>query len=135
MVFLFLVSVLFQRPLTFIIAEGGVGGRGGIEMASAKHNQIMSLQGPHFSPHTNDKSTNLRKNDIIGISDVVTASVNSEKIRLKKCMMITIIISMIMNLSQDTTFFGGGQKLTSAMKQRPEKYGKFDALQYTGKSS
>ena len=29
------------------------------------HNQVMSLQGPHFSPHntakTNDKSTNLRK--------------------------------------------------------------------------
>ena len=32
------------------------------------HNQLMSLQGPHFSPHsiakTNDKSTNLRKNGI-----------------------------------------------------------------------
>ena len=33
-----------------------------------KRNQLMSLQGPHFSPHstakTNDKSTNLRKNGI-----------------------------------------------------------------------
>ena len=51
-------------------------------MASAKNNQVLSPQGPHFSPHstvkTNDKSTNLRKN---GIYDVVTASVNSEKTR------------------------------------------------------
>ena len=57
------------------------------------HNQLMSPQGPHFSPHstvkTNDKSTNLRKN---GISDVVTASVYSEKTRLKKLMMKMIII-------------------------------------------
>ena len=52
----------------------------------------------------------------IGISDVVTASVNSEKIRLKKLMMI-----MIMNKSQETTIFHGCQKLTSAMKLRPEK--------------
>ena len=42
------------------------GGRGGIKMASAKNNQLISSQGPHFSPRstakTNDKSTNLRKN-------------------------------------------------------------------------
>ena len=47
-----------------------------------KHNQLMSSQGPHFSPRStaknNDKSTNLRKNGIIGISDVVTVSVYSE---------------------------------------------------------
>ena len=40
------------------------------------HHQLVSQQGPHFSPHNkakaNYKSTNLRK---IGISDVVTASV------------------------------------------------------------
>ena len=44
------------------------GGRGGIKMASAKNNQLISSQGPHFSPRstakTNDKSTNLRKNGI-----------------------------------------------------------------------
>ena len=57
----------------------------------------------------------------IGISDVVTASVNSEKTRMKKYMMIMIIIIIIMNKSQETTVFGGCQKLTSAMKQRPEK--------------
>ena len=56
----------------------------------------------------------------IGISDVVTASVYSEKTRLKKLMMMKMIIS-IMNKSQETTVFHGRQKLTSAMKQRPEK--------------
>ena len=50
-------------------------------MASAINN--------HFSQRskakTNDKSTNLRKNGSIGIiSDVVTASVYSEKTRMKK---------------------------------------------------
>ena len=62
----------------------------------------------------------------IGISDVVTPSVYSEKTRMKKLMMmkmiiISIIIIIIMNKSQETTFFHGRQKLTSAMKQRPEK--------------
>ena len=45
----------------------------------------------------------------IGISDVVTASVYSEKTHLKKL------------ISQELTALGGHQKLTSAMKQRPEK--------------
>ena len=52
----------------------------------------------------------------IGTSDVVTASVYSEKTRLKKLMMI-----MTMNKSQETTFSHGRLKLTSAMKQRLEK--------------
>ena len=50
----------------------------------------------------------------IGISDVVTASVYSKKTSLKKLM-------LIMNKSQETTVLGGCQKLTSAMKLRPEK--------------
>ena len=55
----------------------------------------------------------------IGISDVVTASVYSEKARLKKLMMMKmiIIIISIMNKLQETTVFHGRQKLTSAMKQ------------------
>ena len=57
----------------------------------------------------------------IGISVVVIASVNSEKTRMKKCMMIMIIIIIIMNKSQETMVFGGRQKLTSSMKLRPEK--------------
>ena len=57
----------------------------------------------------------------IGISDVVTTSVYSEKIPMKKCMMIMIIIIMIMNKSQETTVFHRCQKLTFAMKLRLEK--------------
>ena len=59
------------------------------------HNQLMSPQGPHFSPHstakTNNKSTISGRMAYIGIIDVVTASVYSEKTRLKKLMMIIII--------------------------------------------
>ena len=47
---------------------------------------------------------------------IATASVHSEKTRLKK-----IIIIIIMNKSQELTVFHGRQKLTSAMKLRPEK--------------
>ena len=87
-------------------------------MASAKNNQLISSQGPHFSPRstakTNDKVQISGRMASIGISDVVTASINSEKTRMKKLM-------LIMNKSQETTVFGGRQKLTSAMKQRPEK--------------
>ena len=58
------------------------------------HHQLWSQQGPNFSPHstakTNDKSTFLRKNGLGRISDVVIASVHSEKTRLK-LMMIMII--------------------------------------------
>ena len=54
----------------------------------------------------------------IGISDVVTASVYSEKTRMKKLMMmmkmIIIIIIIIMNKSQELTVIHGRQKLTSA---------------------
>ena len=45
------------------------------------------------------------------ISDVMTASVYSEKTRQKKLMMI-----MIMNKSQEKMVFGGRLKLTSTMK-------------------
>ena len=56
----------------------------------------------------------------IGISDVVTASVYSEKTRMKKLMMMKMIIIIIiiiiinMNKSQELTVFPGRQKLTSA---------------------
>ena len=53
-----------------------------------------------------------------GISDVAITSVYFEKTCLKK---LTMIIIIIMNLSQETMVFGGCQKLISAMKQRPEK--------------
>ena len=54
----------------------------------------------------------------IGISDVVSASVYSEKTSMKNLMMmkmiIIIIIIIIMNKSQELTVFHGRQKLTSA---------------------
>ena len=55
----------------------------------------------------------------IGISDVVSASVYSEKTFMKKLMMIKMIIIItiiiiIMNKSQELTVFHGRQKLTSA---------------------
>ena len=48
-----------------------------------------------------------------GMSDVVIASVHSEKTSLKKMIMI-----IIMNLLQETTVLCGRQKVTSAMKLR-----------------
>ena len=67
------------------------------------HNQLMSPQGPHFSLHstakTNEKSTNLRKMASIGINDVVTASVYSEKTRLKKLMMMMMMKMIIIIIS------------------------------------
>ena len=65
----------------------------------------------------------------ICINDVVTASVNSEKTCLKKCLIMIIMI--IMNKSQEMTVFGGRQILTSAMKTKARKVMvdfKFDAL-------
>ena len=56
-----------------------------------------------------------------GISHVAFASVYSEKTRMKKLMMMMTMIIIIMNKSQELTVFPGRQKLTSAMKQRPEK--------------
>ena len=85
MVFLLLVSILSRRPLTFIIVVGVIGGRGGIKMATAK---TQSANEPHFKHAVQLKPT--IKVQIsgtvasIGISDVVTASVYSEKTRLKK---------------------------------------------------
>ena len=52
------------------------------------------------------------------IGDVAFASVYSEKTCLNKLMKIIIII---MNKLQETMVFSGRQKLTSAMKLRPEK--------------
>ena len=54
-----------------------------------------------------------------GISHVAFASVYSEKTCMKKCWIMIIII--MMNKSQELTVFHGRRKLSSAMKQRPEK--------------
>ena len=54
----------------------------------------------------------LQKLEIRWYNDVATASVYSEKTRLKNLIMIIIII--IMNKSQELKVFHGRQKLTSA---------------------
>ena len=95
-------------------------------MASAKNNQLISSERPHFSPRSTAKPTIKVQISVrmasIGIIDVMTASVYSEKTHMKKLMMkMIIIIIIIMNKSQELTVFYGRQKLTSAMKLRPEK--------------
>ena len=107
---------------------GGIAGRGKIKLASAS---TPSVNEPHFSPHSKlkpiIKAQFSGKLVTSGTSDAATTSVNSEKTCMKKLMMmmkmiiIIIIIIIIMNKSQETTVFHMRQKLTSAMKQRPEK--------------
>ena len=74
-------------------------------MASAKTSSVRPLFSPRSKAKANYKSTNLRKLVTSGISDVVTASVHSEK---------TWAMKWIMNQSQELTVFHGCQKLTSA---------------------
>ena len=64
------------------------------------HHQLWSRHGLHVSPHstanTNEKSTFLRRMVCSGISDVVIASVLSEKKnRLKKLMMMMIMMDIM----------------------------------------
>ena len=64
----------------------------------------------------NDKSTNLRKNDIYWYNDVMIAfSALGENPSEE------VYDDFIMNKLQETTVFRGHQNLTSAMKLRPEK--------------
>ena len=70
----------------------------------------------------------------IGISDVVTASVYSEKTRLKELMMMMkmiIIIISIMNKSQETTVFHRAPEIDFCYETKARKVMvdfKFDAL-------
>ena len=73
----------------------------------------MSQQRPHFSPYSKYKEVQISGKLVTsGISDVAIVSVHSKKTLMKKMNMI-IIISM--NKSQESMFFGGCQKFTSAM--------------------
>ena len=96
------------------------GGQGGIKMASSKNNQLIARNNLILVHAVQLKPA--IKVQISGRMASITASVYSEKTRMKKLMMKMIIIFIIiMNKSQETTIFHGHQKLTSAMKQRPEK--------------
>ena len=76
-------------------------------MRQLTHNQLMSPQGPHFSPPVQLKPTIKTqisgRMESIGIIDVVTASVYSEQTRLKKLMI------MIMNNRKKRLFFAGAR--------------------------
>ena len=90
--------------------------------------KLWSQQGSRFSPHSSAK-TNDKTGRMISscISDVAFASIYSDITCLKKLMVmkmiiiIIIIIIIIMNKLQQNTSFSGRQKLTSAMKLRPEE--------------
>ena len=124
-----LVSVPFRRP--FYI--GGwcrwaiLVGREEFKWRQPAHHQLWSQQGPHAVQliKTGDRKHSSGRMVSSGISNVVIASIHSEKNSLKKLLMIMIIIItiiiIIMNKSQELTVFSGRQKLTSSMKLRPEK--------------
>ena len=117
MVFLLLVSVLFSRTPYLHYS----GGWDELKWCQLAHNQLICPQGPHFSPHSTAKTTIKAQisGKIVssGTSVVAFSSVRMDKTHLKK---LTIMI-IIMNKSQEVTVFHGRQKLTSAIKVRPEK--------------
>ena len=97
MVFVLLVSVLFRRPLSCLILVGGNGGRGEVKMASATTPSTNEQAKGFVLVHTVQLKPMIKaqisgRMISSGISDVVIASVHSEKNRLKMCMMIMIII-------------------------------------------
>ena len=83
MVFLLLVSVLFSGTHlhSFDWLAISVGGEE-LKWHQLALYQLMSQEGPHFSPHSkakaNSKSTNLRKLVTSGISVLAFASVYSD---------------------------------------------------------
>ena len=68
MFFVLLVSVLFEDPLPSLYWWAVSVGGEELKWCQLAHHQLMSQQGPRFSPHitakTNDKSTLLRNNSI-----------------------------------------------------------------------
>ena len=89
-------------------------------MVSAKNNQLISSQDVvQLKPTVKYKSR--EEWHLLVQVMLLTASVYSEKNHMKKLMMMMKMI-IIITKSQETTVFNGRQKLTSAMKQRPEKW-------------
>ena len=88
MVFLLLVSVLFGKPLTFIIPVGGEESkwRQLKTISRVAQNDLILVHAAQLKPMIKVQMAS------IGISYVVTASVYSEKTRMKKLMKMIIII-------------------------------------------
>ena len=116
MAFVLQVSVLFRRPLTFLIVMGDIGGWEGFKMASARTSsankpakvfilvhtvQLKPMIRAHFSGRMVSSVT----------SDVAFTPVYSEKTHLKKAI-------------------SGHKKLTSTMKLRPECDGRLQISLY-----
>ena len=76
----------------FPVLVGVLGGREELKWHQLK---TISSQGPHFSPRSTAKTNNKvqisGRMASISISDVVTASVYSEKTRMKKLMMMMMM--------------------------------------------
>ena len=77
-------------------------GRKELKWRQLTHNKLMSLQRSHFV-HTVQLKQTIKVQISGRMVYVVTASVYSEKTRLKKLM-------LIMNKSQESTALGGHQK-------------------------
>ena len=91
-------SVLFLGPLTFLILVGGIGGQGGIKMASASTHSANEPANHLILVHTVQLKPMIKAHFSggmvsSGISDLAFTSVHSEKTRLKKWMMIMIVIT------------------------------------------
>ena len=109
MVFLLLVAELFLTSPSLPYIVGGIGGWGGIKLASASTPSVNEAAKDFILVHTVQlipmiKAQISGRMVSIGTSDVAIASVHSEKTRRKKLMKIIIII---MNKSQETTVFSG----------------------------
>ena len=92
---------------------GGSGGREGIKMASAKtisklaRNDLFLVRAVQLKPTIKVQISGRMAS--IGISDVVTASVYSEKTRLKKLMIMMMKMIIIRINRKNCRFFTGAR--------------------------
>ena len=103
-----------------MILVGSIGGREGMKKASASTPSANEPAKDLILVHTVQLKPRIKaqisgRMVSSGITDVAFASVYSEKTRLKK-----LIVIIFIKKSHEMTVFSGGQKLTSAMKLRPE---------------
>ena len=115
---------------------GGIGGRGELKwhqlntISELAQNDLILVHAVQLKPTIKLQISGRMSS--IGISDVVTASVYSEKTRMKKLMKKMVIIIIIsMNKSQETTFFLRAPEIDFRYEIKARKVMvdfKFDAL-------